>query len=43
MRDEMKILVTGASGFVGSHLASRLASEGNDVLGVDNSKKEVSS
>ena len=36
MRDEMKILVTGASGFIGSHLASRLASEGNDVLGVDN-------
>ncbi len=34
--DEMKILVTGASGFVGSHLASRLAFEGNDVLGVDN-------
>ena len=32
----MKILVTGASGFIGSHLASHLASEGNEVLGVDN-------
>jgi len=32
----MRILVTGAAGFVGSHVASRLADFGFDVLGCDN-------
>ncbi len=31
----MKILVTGVGGFIGSHLAERLISEGYDVIGVD--------
>jgi dTDP-glucose 4,6-dehydratase len=32
----MHILVTGAAGFLGSHLTDRLLSEGHSVLGVDN-------
>jgi UDP-glucuronate decarboxylase len=31
-----KILITGGSGFLGSHLTERLLNEGNDVLVVDN-------
>jgi len=31
----MKALVTGASGFVGGYLVSRLAEDGTDVLGID--------
>jgi UDP-glucuronate 4-epimerase len=31
----MKILVTGSAGFIGSHLAERLAMLGHQVLGVD--------
>jgi nucleoside-diphosphate-sugar epimerase len=31
----MRSLVTGAAGFIGSHLASRLAAEGHDVVAVD--------
>lgn len=30
----MKVLVTGASGFLGSHLARRLAEEGQEVVGL---------
>ena len=32
----MKILVTGAAGFIGSHLSERLLAEGFEVAGVDN-------
>jgi dTDP-glucose 4,6-dehydratase len=32
----MKVLVTGAAGFLGSHLSDRLLSDGHTVLGVDN-------
>ena len=31
-----KILVTGAAGFIGANLASKLAERGDDVVGVDN-------
>ncbi len=32
----MKVLITGGSGFLGSHLVDRLLSEGNEVLVLDN-------
>ena len=32
----MKILVTGAAGFIGSHTAERLQTGGHDVFGLDN-------
>jgi dTDP-glucose 4,6-dehydratase len=32
----MRVLVTGAAGFLGSHLTDRLLGEGNTVVGVDN-------
>ena len=32
----MKILVTGAAGFIGSNLLGRLASRGDEVIGLDN-------
>ncbi|MHC4646348.1 MAG: NAD-dependent epimerase/dehydratase family protein, partial [Planctomycetota bacterium] len=32
----MKVLVTGAAGFIGSHLSERLVGEGRQVVGVDN-------
>lgn len=32
----MRILVSGAAGFLGSHLTDRLLSEGHTVIGVDN-------
>ncbi len=32
----MKILVTGAAGFIGMHVAGKLLGDGHDVVGVDN-------
>ncbi|MEJ2746303.1 MAG: SDR family NAD(P)-dependent oxidoreductase [Anaerolineae bacterium] len=32
----MKVLVTGAAGFIGGHLAEKLARRGDDVVGLDN-------
>lgn len=32
----MKVLVTGAAGFIGSHVALSLLSRGDDVVGIDN-------
>ena len=32
----MKILVTGAAGFIGAALSTRLLSRGNAVIGIDN-------
>ncbi|MCC6716037.1 MAG: NAD-dependent epimerase/dehydratase family protein, partial [Gammaproteobacteria bacterium] len=32
----MKILVTGAAGFIGSALSLRLLARGDEVVGVDN-------
>lgn len=32
----MRILLTGAAGFVGSHIVDRLLADGHDVTGVDN-------
>ncbi len=35
-RTNMKILVTGTAGFIGSHVAQRLLARGDDVIGLDN-------
>jgi UDP-glucuronate 4-epimerase len=32
----MAVLVTGAAGFIGSHVARRLIARGDDVIGIDN-------
>ena len=33
---KVKILVTGAAGFLGSHLSEKLSNMGHDVIGIDN-------
>ena len=32
----MKVLVTGAAGFIGMHTCDRLLSRGDEVVGIDN-------
>ena len=32
----MRVVLTGAAGFLGSHLADRLIHEGHEVVGLDN-------
>jgi dTDP-glucose 4,6-dehydratase len=32
----MRVLITGAAGFLGSHLADRFLADGHDVIGLDN-------
>lgn len=36
MNNPLRILITGAAGFIGSHLAEKLIDEGHAVVGVDN-------
>jgi len=31
-----RVVITGAAGFIGSHLADHLVEAGHDVVGVDN-------
>src|SRR5438270_11895816 len=35
-RPRMRVLLAGAAGFVGSHLAERMIADGHHVVGVDN-------
>ena len=35
MADKYNILVTGVAGFLGSHLAEKLADQGHNVVGID--------
>ncbi len=36
IQNKLKILVTGAAGFLGSHLSEKLAILGHEVIGIDN-------
>ena len=33
---KMHVLITGAAGFIGYHIAARLLADGHKVLGIDN-------
>ncbi|HUM45770.1 MAG TPA: GDP-mannose 4,6-dehydratase, partial [Chitinophagales bacterium] len=36
MNNDKRILITGAAGFIGSHLCDRFVNEGFQVIGMDN-------
>jgi len=36
MTDHMRVLITGAAGFLGSHLVDRFLADGHEVVGLDN-------
>jgi len=36
VKNKLKVFVTGAAGFIGSHLCKRLVNDGHDVIGIDN-------
>jgi len=38
----MKVLVTGAHGFIGYHVCKQLVKEGHEVLGVDRLRNALS-
>ena len=38
MSKKYNILITGVAGFLGSHLAEKLANQGHNVIGIDNMK-----
>src|SRR5881296_3538116 len=35
LKDPTRVVVTGAAGFIGSHLCERLLRDGHDVVGLD--------
>ena len=37
----MKLLVTGAAGFIGSHVSLALAARGDKVIGIDNINPKI--
>src|SRR6266566_3346886 len=37
----MRLLVTGAAGFIGSHLAESLVADGHDVVGIDLAEEDL--
>ena len=37
----MRALVTGAAGFIGSHLSARLAADGHEVIGLDSGPTHI--
>src|SRR5437773_10419688 len=35
LKDPTRVVVTGAAGFIGSHLCERLLADGHEVIGID--------